>query len=279
VFHKRRNTFEQKPSEESVRKMVEEAEARIECGLGCRKDEVAAIDFEDLERKALNMAPVKCDDNGLLQAVAGAVAEAGPWDASMDMVARRSGLSKSGLYAHFKSKQDMVQQFFLTEFGRLMDYTELVKQNSEAPLEKLYLAIMAIVSYLCSKPEILTAIDWIRTRRLDMGHPIPPSLFRIFSDIHLSNLPDDSETAEGQEMLLSHWILFLIINILMHRPNGCGPSGCGSNGCGSGKKEDTSSAGDASGAVPSDTEYYRISISSIRVLFRFIILGIGGFDI
>jgi AcrR family transcriptional regulator len=42
----------------------------------------------------------------------------------MEMVARRSGLSKSGLYAHFKNKQDMLNRFFITEFTRIANYAK-----------------------------------------------------------------------------------------------------------------------------------------------------------
>jgi AcrR family transcriptional regulator len=152
--------------------------------------------------------------------VAAAVAEAGPWNASMDMVARRSGLSKSGLYAHFKNKQDMLAQLFITEFERILHYVELNKEKSEVPLEKLYLTIITAANYLRARPEILAAIGWIKTRKLDLGRPALPRIYRLLSNIDrkIQDIrQDDPDSETGRN---SQWLLFLIVNMLTSRPSG-----------------------------------------------------------
>jgi AcrR family transcriptional regulator len=186
------------------------------------------------------------EENRLLQAVAGVVAEAGPWNVSMEMVARRSGLSKSGLYAHFKSKQDMLHRLFMTEFDRIIAFAVESMTRSGVQEEKFYLCIFSIADYLRSRPAILIAMDWMRTRHLDLGHPEEmPEFFRIFEDIDalgekaLQNSGFDADW-------LPQWVLFLIVSILMYRPEEMG--------------------------------FADIPNSSVRTLFRFLVLGLKGFN-
>jgi AcrR family transcriptional regulator len=179
----------------------------------------------------------------LLKAVAGAVAQAGPWNASMDMVARRSGISKSGLYAHFKSRADMLAQMFLTEFDRIVDYAELGKSQSPVLEEQFYLAIVGIANYLRSRPEILITLDWIRTRRLDLEIAVPPRIFRLFADIQVKpGWENEGSELDGEPF--AQWVLFLIVNTLMRRPEGA--------------------------------SFSEVSNMSFRILYKFIVLGIEG---
>ncbi|MDR3138222.1 MAG: TetR/AcrR family transcriptional regulator, partial [Treponema sp.] len=106
VFHKHfsGNLPGEAPAEGDIENLINFLENRILTGLGLPWDAVEAIDCGELEKGLRRDFFDAIEDGGLLKAVAAAVAEAGPWKASMDMVARRSGLSKSGLYAHFKNK-------------------------------------------------------------------------------------------------------------------------------------------------------------------------------
>jgi AcrR family transcriptional regulator len=255
LFHKGRSEKTEDPTEEEIQRFVAFAEGIISHGLGFDKKRVDALDFEGLEKIGNYQIPPEGENEGLLKAVAGAVAQAGPWNASMDMVAKRSGLSKSGLYSHFKSKQDMIGQMFLTEFDRIVDYAELGKSRSAVAEEQFYLVLTAIANYLRSRPEILITLDWIRTRRLDPGISVPPRIYRIFADIQLKpaaapgNLPESSGEADagGLELAgeaLAQWVLFLIINILMKRPEGL--------------------------------SFSDLPNTSFRILYKFIVLGIEG---
>jgi AcrR family transcriptional regulator len=189
-FHKFKHECQAAPSEAEVEAVIASVEATITHGLGLSAETVGRIDFAGLEQRLSPVALADSEDDGLLRAVAGAVAEAGPWNASMDMVARRSGLSKSGLYSHFKNRQDMFRQFFVTEIDRLIAYAEAGKRNSTVAEEQLYLVIGAIADYFRSRPEILFAADWLRTRRIDLGVAIPPGIFRVLADIRLPSLPE-----------------------------------------------------------------------------------------
>jgi AcrR family transcriptional regulator len=219
-FH--RNTYFRNipPSDEQIRVLIQWLEEKIAKGLGLRWEVVERLNFEELEGAVPRDFLDAMEDEGLLKAVAGAVAEAGPWNVSMDMAARRSGLSKSGLYAHFKNKQDMIKQLFLTEFERILTYAEAAIRKSTVPEEQFYLAIAAIVDYFRSRPEILTALDWIKTRRLDWEHPVLPRMGRIFSDIIGNGYPVIEGLSESLKEQTSHWVLFLTANVLMRLPQG-----------------------------------------------------------
>ncbi|MDR1099988.1 MAG: TetR/AcrR family transcriptional regulator, partial [Treponema sp.] len=230
--------------------MIASMEEKITRGLGLPGGDVGAVDYEALEKNIPRSQLDTFEDGDLLKAVAETVAEAGPWKASVDMIARRSGLSKSGLYAHFKSRQDMLRQFFMTEFERMGRYAEAGIAGSAIPAEQFYLAVVSLADYLRSRPEILLAADWLRTRRLDLDLEIPPRMYRIFSDIRFPGAPPppapEEESGPAPEQN-SQWIFFLIVNILMRRPPAMG--------------------------------FAEVSNASIRRLYRFICLGVKGFEI
>ena len=244
-FHKTGNSFINAPTDEAVNKITDTVNEFIANGLGYISDSEAInrLNYEELENQVAGSVQ-NVEDDPLLKAVAKAVAEAGPWNASMEMVARRSGLSKSSLYGHFKSKQDMLRQLFLTEFRRIIAFARDGIKLSAVPAEQLYLGIFSIVLYLRSRPDILTALDWIRTRKL--GPPEQGMDYSvIFKDIRDGHLKNGKNFDEDTDQHIAHWILFLIISILMQRHT-------------------TRSLAD----MPN---------SDVRTLYRFISLGLGGF--
>jgi AcrR family transcriptional regulator len=257
-FHKHGYTGEEVPADEQVQEFITWVEQSITHGLGLHQQAIDALDFKELEsrfdawvlgfntdryhkdmqelekRYERKKYPKAKEDDSLLKAVASVVAEAGPWNASMDMVARRSGLSKSGLYSHFKNKQDMLRHFFMREFQRILVYAEGGLTLSAIPEEQLYLVILSIVDCLRSHPEILQTVDWLRTRPLNLTSE-PPQVLQIFSAIKFK--PEVLITEQT-----GHMIFFLIINILMRRPQGMA--------------------------------FSELPNRSIRILFRFIALGV-----
>jgi AcrR family transcriptional regulator len=261
-FHNMRGSLTNPPDEAAISKVIDMISAIIGKGLGYTGTEIKLVNYEELENSILGRVNT-IDDDPLLKAVAGAVAEAGPWDASMEQVARRSGLSKSSLYSHFKNKQDMLRQLFKTESMRIIDFAQSQIKQSEIPQEQLYLGIFSIAEYLRSKPDILVALDWIRNRKLNLS----PSnhrhkeqkigFLRLFETIDIKPLQNEGSpfreipARQEENVNITPWILFLIIRTLMER-----------------KPEHAGHAEHALGDVPN---------SYIRSLYKFITLGIGGF--
>jgi hypothetical protein len=106
----------------------------------------------------------------------------------------------------------MLRRLFVTEFKRIIDFARQgIKLSSDTP-QQLYLGIYAITVYLRSRPEILIAMGWIRTRKLDIGKPDKHvEIFRLFEDVDIEPI---RHTTEEERQRVSHWILFLLINIL-----------------------------------------------------------------
>ena len=252
-FHKKGKTLTNPPSEAAIERLIDAIGEIIGSGLCYSHEEIAALNYEELENRITGMANSAGNDP-LLKAVAGAVAEAGPWQASMEQVAHRSGLSKSSLYCHFKNKQDMLHQLFVTEFTRILDFARqgmrqsAVPQEQAVPTEQLYLGIFSIVEYLRSKPDILVAMDWIRNRGINLKPPedkpeTTGDFLRLFENIGIK-LPD---VMPDGGVWLTPWILFLIINTLMQKNSG--------------------------------HKVKNVPNSDIRFLYQLITFGIGGFKL
>ena len=240
-FHKAEKSHKKPPSEEKIQNMLSVICKIIEQGIGYPASKIDAIDFEKQEERV--GVPADAEIEPLFRAVAEAVAEAGPWDASMNMVAKRLGLSKSSLYGHFKSRKDMLRRLFTDEFRRIISFARQRIALSDISQEQLYLGIFAITVYLRSHPEFLISLDWIRTRKLDLGKPEKETdIFTLFENVDIEPLRGGSE---DEKRRISHWILFLLINILTKQ-------------------------GLAASAVD-------VQNNDIRLLYRFITLGLGGF--
>jgi len=236
-FHKIKKALDTQVTEDDKKNITLTICETVMRGLGYPAEK-AEIDFEKLE-KILEETSPSAESEPFFKAVAEAVAEAGPWNVSMDMVAKKLGLSKSSLYGHFKNKKDMLRRLFMTEFKRIIEFARQGIKLSPNPAEQLYLGLYSISIYLRSRPEILIAMDWIRTRKLDLGKPEKEmEIFRLFEDIDIEPLINASEI---EKQRASHWILFLLINILTHH-----------NGS--------------------------MRNNSIRMLYKFIIFGLGGFN-
>jgi AcrR family transcriptional regulator len=256
------------PTEEEIERNISLALCIIFQGLGFHKEEADALDYAFLEGKVSGISR-NIEENDLLHSVAEAVAGAGPWAVSMEMVARVSGLSKSGLYAHFTNKRDMLAQLFATEFDRIIDFAEKSMEFSADPAERLYLAVFAICDYLRSRPDVLIALDWLRARRIGIPEPgeqrVLPRFYRIFRDIQ--NLPELKRRFSGiTDEWIPAWVLFLTVAALTQ--------------C---VQTDTKQAEEWLN-TPKDCrrklsreEFAKIPNESFRNLYRFIVRGIGDF--
>lgn len=154
----------------------------------------------------------------------------------------------------------MLSRLFITEFGRIIAFAKQGMSLSSQAAEKLYLGIYTISVYLRARPEILVAIDWIRTRRLDLGKPFKRrENFLLFEDIDI-NLPD------GEKQHTSSWILFLLVNVLIQSaPHNA--------------DFDKRMTWLCDGlCVPADNNISDNAHNDyIRLLFKFIMRGLGGF--
>ncbi len=117
----------------------------------------------------------------ILPAAAAAIAEAGPWNASMELVAKKAGFSKSGLYAHYNSKEELFARLVSNEFERMASI--MGDRSSCVTLleERFYLAFTAVANYLMARPDILVAMNWVRVQRIALGDLFPTKILPHFS--------------------------------------------------------------------------------------------------
>jgi AcrR family transcriptional regulator len=266
-FHRKAYPAGELPSDALIDQFIASVACILSRGLDFDPALAAGMDYGKLERGVAE-ALRGLEEDPLLRGVAEAVAERGPWKTSMEMAARHSGLSKSGLYAHFKSKEEMLGQLFLSEFGRIVDFAVENQRKSTVPEERLYLGVFSIAACFRSRPNILLAMDWLRTRRM---HPekfnVSYQEKRIFQDIRFPAAYGELPGDEGQ--WISHWIVFLVLKILMNDAfKGYGvlfPQRRGGDG--------------REVRCLSPEIFARIPNESFRVLYRFITSGVKGFCI
>jgi len=258
IFHRFGNKHHEVPPDNLVENTLTQMEKQVRRGLGLDIQRVNTMNYRELEKQAAGTVYEDTETNVLLRAVAEAVAEAGPWNASMEMVARRSGLSKSGLYAHFKNKQDMLGKLFSTEYVRILNFAKVQVEKSTVPEEQLYLAIITIVNYLRSRPEILVAMDWIRTRRVELGRGGSGRLYRIIRSIKLEAIRRHDQYSLVR---IAQWLLFMIVNTLAWW---------------SVVGDSNFSAGGQNRTINWTKNIAEIPDESFRILFRFIALGLEG---
>jgi AcrR family transcriptional regulator len=240
------------PPEEDIRYFAETTVALVRLGLRFDRTVIEGLPYEELEALSVHREPYEPPDP-LLKAVAEAVAEAGPWNASMETVANCSGLSKSGLYAHFKSKQDMLSRLFMTEFERIAAIVAARSALVEGRAARLYIALLSIAGYLQDRPEILITLDWIRIQRLDLDLSVPPTLYDFFEGLNVDDISMEKSTVN-----ISQWIPFLLVMVLMH----CRP--------------EFGQSGSDEPAVEWQEVPHELTVRGLRKLFKFITLGVEG---
>lgn len=211
-------------------------------GLDARETEAALVSFGETEGRT-ETSVSGCEtgqgfeagqgaQQSLIAAIAAAVAERGPWEASMSYVAERSGLSKSGLYAHFASKEAMLEALFKNEYEALLDFlAKYLKQRERAPSlgegglsrgMRLWQIIDALYSYLSAHRDLLVILDWVRIQRIDIGKL--PEKGRALWDL-MGPFPRLTEKLPLGPYNTHRWILFSLISLLMmqFRQPGGGP--------------------------------------------------------
>jgi AcrR family transcriptional regulator len=258
-FHRHAKKNAGPPSEEQIKRVLNQIDERIGRGMGLDARKVAALNYGELEQQAAGQ--VNEGANTLLRAAAEAVAEAGPWNVSMAMIAKHSGLSKSGLYAHFKNKKDMLGQLFITEFSQMVNLAKLQIETAGTPEVQLYLAIISIVNYLRSRPEILFALDWIKSMRIDLDKVASDRLHEIIGGIKTDYIRN-----YDRHLLVwaAQWILLMIVNTLAMWPlNQEGKKPCAG-------QDRMKIWAKNTAEVPNEC---------FRVLFRFIALGLEGLNL
>ncbi len=212
LFHIARGKGAGPASDTEIAGLVAGARGACARGLGFPPGAAESVDYAALDRLAALSPEETAAPDGLLPAVASAVAEVGAWKATMAMVAQRSGLSKSGLYAHFDSKEEMLTSLFETEFDRIAAAMEArCSRAADAP-SKLYLAAATAASYLLARPDVLTALDWVRTQRFELRQLLSTRMAGVFGFLEEGAVAGGNILLPGGLQSTVRWILFLAVH-------------------------------------------------------------------
>ncbi|GMO48827.1 MAG: hypothetical protein Ta2G_05170 [Termitinemataceae bacterium] len=226
---------------------------QIEKGLQFNSGLIDALDWAGIEKKVESHrteSSLSGTHAKILKSIIAAVAQAGPWNTSMTMIAETLGLSKSSLYSHFTNKLDILKQIFMSITEDIVKRAASFVEFSQVPEEQLYFAFMGIISYLKKRPEILIMMDWIRVRSNDFEKDFAKKHVPDCDSVHDETIKTIHTIFNGikknNDVLLSDiqtdCILFLIVNVLMRRPG--------------------------------ETNFCDIKQESFRRLYRFIALGL-----
>jgi hypothetical protein len=161
----------------------------------------------------------------------------------------------------------MMAQLFIGEFSKIADFTRALIETTDVQEEQLYLAIVSIVYYLRSRPEIFAAMDWIKTRQLNLGEGMTSRLYRIIRSIKIELV---SRHDQRFFVWTAKWVLFMIVNTLVLWPSSISEKvfleKISEKSCAAGNKDWAKSVA----AIPNE---------SFRILFRFISLGLEGLNL
>lgn len=126
----------------------------------------ARVNFEYIEKDAVISENEIPQRDKIFTAITDVVAEVGLLDASMDKIAHRAGMTKSSLYFHFKSREDMFENLLENELGIIQNILINRMNRYDAFEEKLYSFTATFHSYLTMDLRILRYFNWIQFQRL-----------------------------------------------------------------------------------------------------------------
>ncbi|MFP4010943.1 MAG: TetR/AcrR family transcriptional regulator [Spirochaetaceae bacterium] len=135
---------------------------------GLFRDASRHVDFARLAAEA-TVGPEDLPPRGpVLNAIAEVVTSEGFEHATVEKIADRAGMSKSGLYFHFRNRAEMMARMLVPEHDRMV---ELVRERVlcyEDFSRRLYAFLILAGTYALRSRSILTALDWMRFHRIRM---------------------------------------------------------------------------------------------------------------
>jgi len=154
-------------------------------------------------------------DQPLLEAVAQAVAQAGLRNATMDMVAARAGLSKSGLYAHFRSREEALGSMFAVEFDRISRLGGERASRASSPAAKVFLSMATTANYLRARPDILGVMRWLFARRIDVRLELPKRIAEDAAFLLREAAAGRCSLIGGSLDLSLRWMHYLVVDLVL----------------------------------------------------------------
>ena len=177
-------------------------------------------DFARIESFAVNCEYGQPRDK-MFEAISAVIAECGIVEASMERIAKQMGLSsKSSLYSHFNSRDDMLQQLFFAESERILNFVKANGLRYDNLNEDMYGCMAATFCYFTADPNALRYFDWLHYQMtkesIIPGHS---KMFRVFDSLadcidekyHIRQEADAVSPIMLSVVLLSTFIIRVIV--------------------------------------------------------------------
>jgi len=120
------------------------------------------IDFQRIEDQCWLDSCELPETDRIFSAIAQVVGEVGLWEASLEKIAGKAGISKSSLYFYFKNRNDMIWEMIDRErhsLGQLFLQKSGIYESFE---ERLYAYFVVFSSYMWARSNILEVMNWFR---------------------------------------------------------------------------------------------------------------------
>ncbi|MBR6200902.1 MAG: TetR/AcrR family transcriptional regulator [Spirochaetales bacterium] len=156
----------------------------------------------------------------VFEAITSVIAQDGIVNASMDRIAKALGFnSKSSLYSHFTSRDNMLQQLFENESDLILNYVKANGLKYDNFNEDLYGCMAATFCYFTADANVLKYFDWLHYQMIrESVNPCPKTKLRMFGILteeinRRHNISFDAENGASVTavVLLSTYIVRLIV--------------------------------------------------------------------
>ncbi len=124
--------------------------------------------FERVESLCRVGSDGRMEADRILSAISEVVAEVGLFDATIERIAEKVGMSKSSLYFYFKNKDEMLAKMVHRLRMHFFDVLLARMEQFSAIEDRLYAFLIVTASYMLQNPELLTVAHWFRAQNLDI---------------------------------------------------------------------------------------------------------------
>lgn len=131
-------------------------------------------DFGAIEAECVIRLEDFPETDRIFRAVSEVIAENGLWNATVDKIAGKLGMSKSSLYFYFENRDQMLWELIDRERHRLGTLVLERALGREGFEERLYAYFVLFLRYVWGRPEFLATMNWLRYQELNFEPPDDP---------------------------------------------------------------------------------------------------------
>ncbi|MCA1755065.1 MAG: TetR/AcrR family transcriptional regulator [Spirochaeta sp.] len=110
----------------------------------------------------------RIESDRILTAISDVVAEVGLFEATIERIAEKVGMSKSSLYFYFKNKDEMLAKMVQRMRMHFFDVLLARMEQFQSVEDRLYAFLIVTSAYMLQNPELLTITHWFRAQNLEI---------------------------------------------------------------------------------------------------------------